>query len=164
MEQGRTQLSQHDMTVSAQGTERSILVIRDQKVILDSDLADIYGVSTKVFNQAVKRNQDRFPEDFMFRLTREEKAEVVTNCYHLRKLKYSHVLPSAFTEHRPLWRLMSTTHRGQLPSACTWSGPSSGFKVWPRLKRTSLENLRISRRGLGSTTKSLRLCLRRSGN
>ena len=67
--------------------------------MLDADLAELYGVSTKVFNQAVKRNRDRFPEDFMFRLTQEEKAEVVTNCDHLRKLKYSNVLPSAFTEH-----------------------------------------------------------------
>lgn len=86
------------MLVSAQRIERSILVIQDQKVILDSDLAELYGVSTKVFNQAVKRNQDRFPEDFMFRLT-AEKSEAVTNCDHLRKLKYSNALPFAFTEH-----------------------------------------------------------------
>ena len=77
----------------------SILVLWDQKVILDADLAELYGVSTKAFNQAVKRNQDRFPEDFLFRLPPEEKAEVVTNCDHLGRMKYSHVLPSAFTEH-----------------------------------------------------------------
>ena len=99
MEKETTQSMQHDLAVSAQRIESSILVIRDQKVILDADLAELYGVSTKVFNQAVKRNQDRFPEDFMFRLTPDEKAEVVTNCDHLRKLKYSNVLPSAFTEH-----------------------------------------------------------------
>jgi phage regulator Rha-like protein len=50
----------------------SIFVIRGQKVMIDESLARLYGVETKVFNQAVKRNIDRFPEDFMFRLTREE--------------------------------------------------------------------------------------------
>ena len=99
MEKETTQSMQHELAVSAQRIESSILVIRDQKVILDADLAELYGVSTKVFNQAVRRNHDRFPEDFMFRLTTEEKGEVVTNCDHLRKLKYSSTLPYAFTEH-----------------------------------------------------------------
>jgi hypothetical protein len=67
--------------------------------MLDADLADLYGVPTKALNQAVKRNADRFPSDFMFQLTEIEKTEVVTNCDHLRKLKYSPVLPHAFTEH-----------------------------------------------------------------
>ena len=52
--------------------EDTILLIRGQKVILDRDLARLYGVSTKVLNQAVKRNVDRFPEDFMFQLTIDE--------------------------------------------------------------------------------------------
>lgn len=56
--------------------DRSILLIQGQKVILDIDLAELYGVSTKVLNQAVKRNKDRFPPDFMFRLTKKEKEEV----------------------------------------------------------------------------------------
>jgi len=99
MEKETTQSVHNELAVSAQRIESSILVIRDQKVILDTDLAELYGVSTKVFNQAIRRNQDRFPEDFMFRLTPEEKGEVVTNCDHLRKLKYSSSLPSAFTEH-----------------------------------------------------------------
>jgi hypothetical protein len=67
--------------------------------MLDADLAELYGVGTKVFNQAVKRNAERFPEDFMFQLTPPEKAEVVTNCDHLAKLKFSSTLPYAFTEH-----------------------------------------------------------------
>ena len=79
--------------------ERSILLIRGQKVMLDSDLAEIYGTSTKALNQAVKRNRDRFPGDFSFQLTRMEKREVVTNCDHLEKLKYSSALPYAFTEY-----------------------------------------------------------------
>ena len=76
-----------------------ILFIRGQRVIIDADLAELYGVATKVLNQAVKRNAARFPEDFMFRLSSQEKQEVVTNCDHLNKLKFSKALPFAFTEH-----------------------------------------------------------------
>ncbi len=79
--------------------ERIILLIRCQKVILDSDLAKLYGVSTKRLNEQVRRNRDRFPNDFMFQLTREEKAKVVANCDHLSRLKFSSTFPHAFTEH-----------------------------------------------------------------
>ncbi len=79
--------------------ESRILVVRGQKVMIDADLAELYGVPTKALNQAIKRNVGRFPEDFMFRLTPEEKQEVVTNCDHLAKLKFSRSLPFVFTEH-----------------------------------------------------------------
>jgi hypothetical protein len=79
--------------------ERAILLIRGQKVMLDADLAALYGVTTKRLNEQVKRNRDRFPEDFMFQLTDEEKEKVVANCDHLKKLKFSPSLPYAFTEH-----------------------------------------------------------------
>ena len=79
--------------------EQRILLIRGQKVILDADLADLYGTTTKRLNEQVKRNHGRFPEDFMFQLTKKEKAEVVAICDHLTKLKFSPVLPNAFTEH-----------------------------------------------------------------
>ena len=85
--------------MSLEVVERQIIVVREERVILDADLATLYGVPTKVLNQAVRRNQNRFPEDFMFQLTADEKAEVVTNCDHLQKIKYSAVLPLAFTEH-----------------------------------------------------------------
>ena len=88
-----------ESVVPVERIEKSILLIRGQKVILDTDLAGLYGVSTKALNQAVKRNRDRFPEDFMFRLTKEEKKELVTNCDRFRNLKHSIELPSAFTEH-----------------------------------------------------------------
>ena len=67
--------------------------------MLDRDLAEVYGVTTKALNQAVKRNEERFPADFRFQLTREERDEVVTNCDHLGSLKYAAALPWAFTEH-----------------------------------------------------------------
>ncbi len=85
--------------VPLETVEKKILLIRGQKVMLDADLAEIYNVPTKVLNQAVRRNRDRFPDDFMFHLTKEEKDEVVTNCDHLKKLKFSPSLPNAFTEH-----------------------------------------------------------------
>jgi hypothetical protein len=69
--------------------EKSILSLRGQRVILDADLAALYGVTTKRLNEQVRRNRDRFPEDFMFRLTNEEKTEVVANCDHLSRIKFS---------------------------------------------------------------------------
>ena len=78
--------------------EQAILLIRRQKVILDADLADLYDVPTKALNQAVTRNERRFPPDFMFRLTKEEKDELVTNCDRFERLKHSSALPRAFTE------------------------------------------------------------------
>lgn len=79
--------------------QQRILLIRGEKVIIDADLAQFYGVTTKALNQAVRRNKDRFPRDFAFRVTKAEKSEVVTICDHLHKLKFSSVNPHAFTEH-----------------------------------------------------------------
>ncbi len=79
-----------------------ILLIRGRKVILDADLAELYGVQTKRLNEQVKRNRNRFPDDFLFQLAAEEKREVVANCDHLERLKYSPRLPFAFTEHGAL--------------------------------------------------------------
>ena len=75
-----------------------IYLIQGQKVMLDADLAELYGVTTKALNQAVTRNEQRFPSDFMFRLTKEEKQELVTNCDRLDRLKHSSALPRVLTE------------------------------------------------------------------
>ena len=85
--------------VPVERVEKTILLIRSQKVILDADFARLYGVTTKRLNKQVKRNRDRFPADFMFQLSAEEKAEVIANCDHLSNLKFSKALPFAFTEH-----------------------------------------------------------------
>lgn len=79
--------------------ESRIQVIRGLRVMLDVDLAALYGVQTKRLNEQVKRNRDRFPSDFLFQLTADEKTEVVANCDHLQNLKFSKALPFAFTEH-----------------------------------------------------------------
>jgi len=65
---------------------------------LATDLAELYGVTTKRLNEQVKRNKGRFPSHFMFKLTAEEKREVVANRDHLEKLKFPPALPFAFTE------------------------------------------------------------------
>ena len=86
-------------TTASDSIERAILWIRGQRVMLDADLASLYGVTTKRLNEQVKRNRDRFPAAFMFRLTTHEKAEVVANCDHLARLRFSPALPYAFTGH-----------------------------------------------------------------
>ena len=78
---------------------RTILFLPGQKVMLDADFSELYGVSTKRLNEQVRRNPDRFPPDFMFRLTQEEKTEVVANCDHLKQLKFASMFPNAFTEY-----------------------------------------------------------------
>ena len=92
-------MSNADSLIPLEPIAARILVIRGQKVMIDADLAELYGVPTKALNQAVKRNAARFPEDFMFRLTSNEKQEVVTNCDHLARLKFAKSLPFGFTEH-----------------------------------------------------------------
>ena len=84
--------------ISVQVITSKIFFIRGRKVMLDSDLALLYGVETKRLNEQVKRNKKRFPEDFMFKLIRKEKEEVVAICDHLKALRFSYQLPYAFTE------------------------------------------------------------------
>lgn len=71
-------------TLSVHRIEPRIQLVRGVKVIIDTDLADLYGVPTKRLNEQVKRNIERFPTDFLFQLTAAEKAKVVANCDHLQ--------------------------------------------------------------------------------
>ena len=87
-----------DNHITYQNIENKIFTIRNTQVMIDRDLAEIYGIETKVLNQAVKRNLDRFPAQFRFQLTNFEKFELVTNCDRLKKLKHSTNNPFAFTE------------------------------------------------------------------
>jgi len=79
--------------------ESKIFLIRNKRVMLDKDLSLLYDVPTKRLNEQVKRNIKRFPEQFMFQLTKAEKDGVVANCDHLKVLRFSPVLPYAFTEY-----------------------------------------------------------------
>ena len=96
-------MSKDRSLIPVERIERSILLIRGQKVMLDRDLAQLYGVETRALNQSVRRNIDRFPEDFMFRLTREEIMRIsqfVISSAHpgVKTLKFSKNV-MAFTEH-----------------------------------------------------------------
>ena len=98
-------------TYNADGVRDAIFTVRGQKVILDADLAMVYGVQTKVLNQAVKRNADKFPDDFMFRLTAQEltalRSQIVTSKQERIRSQSAtrsgkggrRYLPYAFTEH-----------------------------------------------------------------
>ena len=87
------------VSIPVEQVERKIHLIRDQKVMLDSDLAELYEVETRVLNQAVKRNLSRFPEDFMFQLSKEEAEQLSRSQFVTLKrgqnIKY---LPYVFTE------------------------------------------------------------------
>lgn len=79
--------------------ESKILSLRGKQVMIDRDLAELYGVETKRLNEQVKRNIERFPAEFCFQLTATEKAELVANCDRFNPLKHSTTEPYAFTEH-----------------------------------------------------------------
>ncbi len=78
--------------------ENKIIEIRGHQVIIDSDVAELYGVETREVNQALSRNLEKFPEGYIFELDAQEKEELITNCDHLKKLKFSPSFPKAFTE------------------------------------------------------------------
>jgi hypothetical protein len=87
--------------VTTESVERAIIVLRERRVILDSELATLYGVTVSVFNQAVKRNMKRFPADFAFQLTREEYESLRSQIVILKAGRGAHrkYLPYVFTEH-----------------------------------------------------------------
>ena len=86
------------LPIPVERIEKAILLIRGQKVMLDSDLAALYGVETRVLKQAVRRNRKRFPSDFMFELTKEENRSLRSQNVILEPGRYSKYLPFAFTE------------------------------------------------------------------
>jgi hypothetical protein len=86
-----TALSQYDI-------EKLIVTVRGEQVLIDQDIARLYGVTTGRLNEQAKRNIARFPESFRFQLTKEERDEVVANCDNLRSLKFYPSLPYAYTE------------------------------------------------------------------
>jgi len=86
------------MNISQLDVEDKIIKIRNKHVIIDSDVARLYGVETKRVNEAVSRNLEKFPEGYLIELNESEKQEVVANCDHLASLKFSPIFPKAFTE------------------------------------------------------------------
>ncbi|MDY0189240.1 MAG: ORF6N domain-containing protein [Desulfuromonas sp.] len=86
------------LIVGAENIQSMIFTVRGEQVMVDRDLADVYTVETKVLNQAVKRNIERFPQEFRFQLSDTEKNELVTNCDRFSPLKHSTTNPYVFTE------------------------------------------------------------------
>ena len=84
--------------VKFENLEGKLIKYKDQFVLVDSDVAELYGVTTKEINQAVNNNPNKFPDGYILELTSEEKAKVVKKFDHLKKLKYSPYLPKVFTE------------------------------------------------------------------
>jgi hypothetical protein len=87
-----------DITLPVNNIQSMIFTFRGIQVMVDRDLATVYEVETKVLNQAVKRNLDRFPQEFRFQLTDTEKEELVTNCDRFKSLKHATGNPYVFTE------------------------------------------------------------------
>ncbi len=88
-----------------------IFEFRGYKVMVDYDLSKLYGVDTKRLKEQVNRNINRFPEDFMFELSQEEKEQMITTCNRLAALKHSSVCPMVFTE-QGVAMLSSVLHSG----------------------------------------------------
>lgn len=84
--------------IDKEDIKRMIYTVRGIQIMLDFDLAKLYEVKTKRLNEQVRRNMERFPESFMFKLTRSERDELVAKCDHLKPLKFSSAMPFAFTE------------------------------------------------------------------
>lgn len=114
-----------------------ILLLRGHKIMLDTDLADLYGISTKRLNEQVRRNASRFPPDFMFRLTTVENDWVVANCDHLQKLRFSHSLPYAFTEHGAI--MLATVLKSEQAIAVSLQV----VRVFVKLRQMLLENTEL---------------------
>ena len=97
--------------ITTQDVEARMIMLRKQPVLIDADVADLYGVKTKEVNQAVRNNPGKFPYGYIFELDKYEKAEVVQNFDRLNNLKFSKVAPTAFTE-RGLY-MLATILKGE---------------------------------------------------
>lgn len=108
---------QNDEVVVTTPVESRIMSIRGKQIMIDRDLAELYGVETKRLNEAVKRNIERFPERFRFQLTKEEMAELVANCDRFNSLKHSYVQRTWFA-----WRhrVMGLYYAGEHSADVYW--------------------------------------------
>ena len=96
--QSKTNENSNIIPVTTNDVEERMIVLRQQPVLLDCDVAALYGVETKRVNEAIRNNPHKFPDGYIFELDKFEKSEVVENFDHLKKLKFSPVNPTAFTE------------------------------------------------------------------
>ncbi|MDD5202736.1 MAG: ORF6N domain-containing protein [Sulfurimonas sp.] len=97
--------------------ESKLIKYKEQFVIVDSDVAQLYGVETRDINKAVKNNPDKFPDGYIIELTEEEKKELVENFHQFNKLKHSTVTPKVFTE-KSLY-MLATILKGKVATETT---------------------------------------------
>ncbi|KAF0149562.1 MAG: hypothetical protein FD143_2735 [Ignavibacteria bacterium] len=135
-----------EITASNKVEER-IILIRSQKVLIDRDLAALYGVETKNLNRQVKRNSKRFPPEFMFRLTSKEKNELVAKWHRFNSLKHSSVLPYAFTEHGAVM-LASVLNSDKAVEASIYI-----VRAFVRLREILLTHKELAQKNEGAGTK-----------
>jgi hypothetical protein len=126
--------------VPAEKIDRAIIFLRNKRVMLDADLALVFGTTTKRLNEQVKINIDRFPRDFLFQLNEEEKEWVVANCDHLRQLKFSSVQPYAFTEHGAIMAAMV------LNTAVAAEASVAVIRAFVKLREVLLQNKDLAKR------------------
>ena len=114
------------LPVTSKDVEERMIVLRKQLVLIDADVAELYGVQTKEVNQAVKNNPKKFPYGYIFELDKYEKEEVVKNFDHLNNLKFSKVAPTAFTE-RGLY-MLATILKGERAVVPHWPSSTHLYK------------------------------------
>ena len=129
MSKSRTRPATRDL-VSIETIERQIFVLRGHRVMLDRDLAELYGVELKRLNEQVKRNRDRFPDDFMFWLTLEEGKAVILSRSQVATLKRGENIkyqPHAFTEHGAV--MLANVLRSPVALPCEHPGGPGGIRT-----------------------------------
>ena len=112
-----TKKDEERMSVTTKDVEDRMIVLRGQPVLIDADVAELYGVETREVNQAVRNNPNKFPSGYLFELDKYEKEEVVKNFDNLKRLKFNRVAPTAFTE-RGLY-MLATILKGDIATDTT---------------------------------------------
>lgn len=134
----------NEIVLINESVKQKIIDIRNTQVLLDIDVAELYGVETRRVNEAVARNPDKFPPEYMFELTSEEKSEVVANCDHLQNLKFSKVNPKAFSE-KGLY-MLATILKSTRATATTIA-IIEAFAKMREIKRTIVDAIKHAEKG-----------------
>jgi phage regulator Rha-like protein len=140
--------------ISYREVEEKVLVLREQNVILDRDVAELYGVETKEVNQAVKNNPAKFPGGYIITLDSREKSELVKNFDRFDALKHSTVMPSAFTE-KGLYMLATI-----LKSPRATQTAIAIVETFTKIRELSRAIAQLSETQEKDRQKSLRACLK----
>ena len=127
-----TELAVSRMPATDDFIKSRIFTVRGLQVMVDRDLAELYGVQTKVLNQAVKRNANRFPSEFMFVLAKDETEELVTNCDRFASMKHSSVPMRAFSEHGVIMvaSVLKSDIAAQISVRSIGEGPFERLRFW----------------------------------